>query len=133
MCFVWSVVLLIFNVFSHSTMAGRPFKVGRFAHTLRVRLMREHLGIDVDGLDEDDLVGPADGVDGVQPEDQQTPWDPSQEQVSGDQEEVTYVKNHHQKYPVNATASHLYDTVKQGMFGAVYSALPPPCFDGCSY
>ncbi|KAI0301100.1 hypothetical protein B0F90DRAFT_1810149 [Multifurca ochricompacta] len=25
---------------------GKPFKVGRFAHTLRVRLMREHLGID---------------------------------------------------------------------------------------
>lgn len=33
-----------------STMAGRPYKVGRFAHSLRVRLMREHLGIDVDGL-----------------------------------------------------------------------------------
>jgi phospholipase D1/2 len=31
-------------------MAGRPFKVGRFAHTLRVRLMQEHLGIDVDSL-----------------------------------------------------------------------------------
>lgn len=37
-------------------MAGRPFKVGRFAHTLRVRLMREHLGIDVDALDEEDLM-----------------------------------------------------------------------------
>ena len=32
-------------------MGGRPFKVGRFAHPLRVRLMREHLGIDVDALD----------------------------------------------------------------------------------
>jgi len=31
-----------------STMAGEPYKVGRFAHTLRVRLMREHLGVDVD-------------------------------------------------------------------------------------
>ena len=30
----------------HSTMANRPFKVGRFAHTLRVRLMREHVGVD---------------------------------------------------------------------------------------
>ncbi|PFH53919.1 hypothetical protein AMATHDRAFT_72945 [Amanita thiersii Skay4041] len=38
------------------TMAGRPFKVGRFAHTLRVRLMREHLGVDVDGIDEESLV-----------------------------------------------------------------------------
>ena len=34
-------------------MAGKPFKVGRFAHSLRVRLMREHLGIDVDALSED--------------------------------------------------------------------------------
>ncbi|TIA70455.1 hypothetical protein E3P92_03085 [Wallemia ichthyophaga] len=33
-----------------SEMAGRPYKVGRFNHTLRIRLMREHLGIDVDDL-----------------------------------------------------------------------------------
>ena len=33
-------------------MAGKPFKVGRFAHSLRVRLMREHIGIDVDALDD---------------------------------------------------------------------------------
>ena len=33
-----------------SNMAGRPYKVSRFAHSLRVRLMREHLGIDVDDL-----------------------------------------------------------------------------------
>ncbi|KZV82901.1 phospholipase D/nuclease, partial [Exidia glandulosa HHB12029] len=32
------------------TMAGEPFQVGRFAHELRVRLMREHLGVDVDAL-----------------------------------------------------------------------------------
>lgn len=37
-------------------MAGKPFKVGRFAHSLRVRLMREHLGIDVDALSEDNLM-----------------------------------------------------------------------------
>ena len=34
-------------------MAGMPFKVGRFAHSLRVRLMREHIGIDVDALDDE--------------------------------------------------------------------------------
>ena len=33
-----------------STMGGKPFRVGRFPHTLRVRLMREHLGMDVDEL-----------------------------------------------------------------------------------
>jgi phospholipase D1/2 len=38
-----------------SYMAGKPFKVGRFAHTLRVRLMREHLGVDVDALYEEDI------------------------------------------------------------------------------
>lgn len=35
-------------------MAGSPFKVGRFAHTLRVRLMREHVGVDVDALTDED-------------------------------------------------------------------------------
>ncbi|CAN6618082.1 phospholipase D1 [Trichomonascus vanleenenianus] len=34
-----------------STMGGEPYKVGHFAHTLRMRLMREHLGIDVDQID----------------------------------------------------------------------------------
>ncbi|PIA89491.1 Phospholipase D1 [Cercospora beticola] len=33
-----------------STMAGQPYEVGEFAHTLRKRLMREHLGIDVDAV-----------------------------------------------------------------------------------
>ncbi|KAF8323532.1 uncharacterized protein EI90DRAFT_3146978 [Cantharellus anzutake] len=33
-----------------SMMGGRPFTVGRFAHTLRIRLMREHVGVDVDAL-----------------------------------------------------------------------------------
>lgn len=31
-----------------SSMGGEPFEVGRFAHTLRIRLMREHLGVNVD-------------------------------------------------------------------------------------
>ena len=35
-------------------MAGRPFKVGRFAHSLRVRLMQEHVGVDVDALSKED-------------------------------------------------------------------------------
>lgn len=37
-----------------SFMAGKPYKVSKFAHTLRVRLMREHLGIDVDELLEEE-------------------------------------------------------------------------------
>lgn len=34
-----------------STMNGRPYTVSKFAHTLRLRLMREHLGVAVDFLD----------------------------------------------------------------------------------
>ncbi|SPQ26608.1 a6c3ebc7-1195-4077-acac-c91c9133602d [Thermothielavioides terrestris] len=37
-----------------STMAGRPYQVARFAHTLRLRLMREHLGLDVDEIMEEE-------------------------------------------------------------------------------
>lgn len=33
-----------------SHMAGRPYMVGEFAHSLRKRLMREHLGLDVDAI-----------------------------------------------------------------------------------
>lgn len=38
-----------------STMNGKPYTVGRFPHTLRMRLMREHLGLDVDELLEHDF------------------------------------------------------------------------------
>ncbi|KAG6359306.1 hypothetical protein INS49_012827 [Diaporthe citri] len=37
-----------------STMAGKPFQVGRFAHTLRMRLMREHVGLPVDEIIEEE-------------------------------------------------------------------------------
>ncbi|PFH59167.1 hypothetical protein XA68_12728 [Ophiocordyceps unilateralis] len=37
-----------------SRMAGKPYQVGRFAHTLRLRLMREHLGLDVDDILEEE-------------------------------------------------------------------------------
>ncbi|KAI0134102.1 hypothetical protein BJ170DRAFT_184678 [Xylariales sp. AK1849] len=37
-----------------STMAGEPYQVGRFAHSLRMRLMREHLGLDVDEITEEE-------------------------------------------------------------------------------
>lgn len=36
-----------------SRMNGKPYQVGRFPHTLRMRLMREHLGLDVDQIMED--------------------------------------------------------------------------------
>lgn len=37
-----------------SVMDGKPYLVGRFAHTLRMRLMREHLGLDVDSIMEEE-------------------------------------------------------------------------------
>lgn len=37
-----------------STMAGKPYQVGRFAHTLRMRLMREHVGLPVDEIIEEE-------------------------------------------------------------------------------
>ncbi|PCH02254.1 Phospholipase D family [Penicillium occitanis (nom. inval.)] len=38
-----------------STMDNKPYLVGRFPHTLRMRLMREHMGIDVDEVLDHDL------------------------------------------------------------------------------
>nr|XP_019045930.1 phospholipase D [Kwoniella bestiolae CBS 10118]OCF24860.1 phospholipase D [Kwoniella bestiolae CBS 10118] len=64
------------------TMAGQPFKVGRFAHTLRVRLMREHVGVDVDSIDEDQLMSREPVADA----DEIETWDPDHEQQSDDDE-----------------------------------------------
>ncbi|KIY44775.1 phospholipase D [Fistulina hepatica ATCC 64428] len=70
------------------TMAGKPFKVGRFAHTLRVRLMREHLGVNVDGMAEEDLMA----RDPTQPEHPAEAWDPDREQRYGEQPgDVTHI------------------------------------------
>ncbi|KPV77397.1 uncharacterized protein RHOBADRAFT_23904 [Rhodotorula graminis WP1] len=66
-----------------STMAGKPYKVGRFAHTMRVRLMREHLGIDVDEIESaegrEELE--AREADHIQHRDEE--WDPDSEQSHG--------------------------------------------------
>ncbi|GMK58130.1 hypothetical protein CspeluHIS016_0501620 [Cutaneotrichosporon spelunceum] len=58
------------------TMGGKPFKVGRYAHTLRMRLMREHVGVDVDAIEEDELFmrKPLAEADDV------ALWDPDNEQ-----------------------------------------------------
>ena len=63
-------------------MAGKPFKVGRFAHTLRVRLMREHMGVDVDSIEEDQLMSrePVADADDIET------WDPDHEQDRGDED-----------------------------------------------
>ena len=50
--------------------------------------MREHLGIDVDALDEEDLMA----HDPVKPEYEQTAWDPSSEQTVGCEEGFTQIQ-----------------------------------------
>ncbi|KDN38041.1 phospholipase D [Tilletiaria anomala UBC 951] len=70
-----------------STMAGVPFKVGRFAHTLRLRLMREHLGIDVDGLDSETVGACGDDDSDVsvhELDDSDGEWDPENERTLGE-------------------------------------------------
>lgn len=85
-------------------MAGLPFQVGRFAHTMRVHLMQEHLGENgnffvccniayqrCSGVDTDALAnsgGPqaskATGSSAPIHEDQnEKPWDPESEQETG--------------------------------------------------
>ena len=80
-------------------MAGQPFKVGRFAHSLRVRLMREHLGIDVDALSEEDLMShhPSN------PEYQQQPLKPEPEE-GGKKGGVFHLKKSKQKNPIGVCA-----------------------------
>lgn len=60
-------------------MDGKPYKVGRFAHTLRVRLMREHLGVDVDSLYEEDIEQAESAEPPPNPENVEK-WDPDNEQ-----------------------------------------------------
>ena len=71
-----------------SIMAGKPFKVGRFAHSLRIRLMREHIGVDVDSMYEEDLMA----AKPQKPAYDQRPWDPDQEEKG--KHDITQVKEH---------------------------------------
>ena len=80
-------------------MAGQPFKVGRFAHTLRVRLMREHLGIDVDALCEESVMAHQ-----SKPEYQQ-PLEPEPDlEQDGNEGGVFYLKKSEQKIPIGVCA-----------------------------
>lgn len=95
--------------FIDGTMAGRPFNVGRFAHTLRVRLMREHLGVDVDAMEEDDLMA----SEPVKQEHEQDAWDPESEQEHGAEKTFTHLKK-----PVHGSVIHdTIDEVEQAIHG----------------
>jgi phospholipase D1/2 len=66
-----------------STMGGKPYKVGRFAHTMRVRLMREHLGIDVDELEAAEGRAELESREPEKMQEKKDEWDPDQEQSHG--------------------------------------------------
>ena len=88
-------------------MGGKSFKVGRFAHSLRVRLMREHIGIDVDTLDEQDLRA-HDTSEAAHATDV---WDPDAEQRNG--QGVVTEKGHHAERAQNIMMS-AKSVVQQG-------------------
>ncbi|KAJ7758541.1 phospholipase D [Mycena maculata] len=91
-----------------STMAGKPFQVGRFAHSLRVRLMREHLGVDVDALEEDHLMAKKP----VKPEHEQDKWIPDADQNDG------YVKESKTRTALGSFAGTVKDGIEQGIHGS---------------
>jgi phospholipase D1/2 len=92
-------------------MAGKPFKVGRFAHTLRIRLMREHVGVDVDAMSEADLMA----SEPAKPDYVQKKWDPDVEQQKGQESGVTRVKKSQQRTPVSVLTHDVADGVEQGL------------------
>lgn len=76
-----------------STMAGKPYQVGRFAHTMRVRLMREHLGIDVDELEAEEADQDLLSREPPKMKTDEDAWDPDHEQKAG-AEGSTQTKGH---------------------------------------
>ncbi|CED85185.1 Phospholipase D1 [Phaffia rhodozyma] len=102
-----------------STMGGKPYKVGRFAHTLRVRLMREHLGVDVDAMAEDDLMA----RNPVVPEKEIQVWDPSEEQQStGEGQHGTIISNRTVKDRFMMHASSVAHTIAHSQSQAINRA-----------
>jgi phospholipase D1/2 len=97
-------------------MAGKPFKVGRFAHTLRVRLMREHLGVDVDAQYEEDLMA----SQPVQPADQQEEWDPENEQEHGKEGGVTNVGHKEKRTAMKTAVADATTAAAQGGKGFAF-------------
>ena len=92
------------------TMAGKPFKVGRFAHTLRIRLMREHLGVDVDAMYEEDLMA----AEPAKPVDEEEAWDPESEQERGVEGGITHVGHRERRTAAKAAVADFTDAAQGG-------------------
>ncbi|KAI9061357.1 phospholipase D [Trametes sanguinea] len=95
------------------TMAGKPYKVGRFAHSLRVRLMREHLGVDVDALYEEDLMANEPKMEAYE----QEHWDPEGEQEFGREGGVTHIAKGQQRTAFGSLMRDTVDGLEQALHG----------------
>lgn len=91
-------------------MAGKPYKVGRFAHSLRVRLMREHLGVDVDAMYEEDLMA----ASPVKAPHEIEEWDPEVEQERGKEHGVTHIGHGQRRSAAKSLARDTIDAIEQG-------------------
>ena len=93
------------------TMAGKPFKVGRYAHTLRMRLMREHVGVDVDAIAEDELMlrKPLAEVSDI------ALWDPDNEQTESHKRGITRVKRSTARERLNKSVSTAMGSIAKGI------------------
>ena len=91
-------------------MAGKPYKVGRFAHTLRVRLMREHIGINVDEMYQEDLMQSEPVKDVTELE----PWDPDHQQHQGIKDGVTQAGKRSERRAPGEALEEIKDSVDQG-------------------
>ncbi|EGO24033.1 hypothetical protein SERLADRAFT_362129 [Serpula lacrymans var. lacrymans S7.9] len=89
----------------NGVMAGKPFRVGRFAHTLRMRLMREHIGVDVDAMSEKEFMA----KEAPKPENEHE-WDPNMEQEYGKEGEITQAKH---ETPIRNMLATATDGMKQ--------------------
>ncbi|CAO1625909.1 unnamed protein product [Sympodiomycopsis kandeliae] len=105
-----------------STMAGQPYKVGRFAHTLRIHLMREHLGVDVDEVEQreakefQEQEAPADkksksGEDELSELDDERPKDDAEDSEGN----VTRVTDHHRFKELGSQASSTARDAAKGL------------------
>lgn len=97
-----------------SNMGGKPYPVGRFAHTLRVRLMREHLGIDVDAMYEDDLMA----FEPVKPAYEQEEWYPDGEESSEQEDSAVHLKKKSGKTAAISLMHNVTDGLEQIVHGA---------------
>lgn len=99
-----------------SQMAGKPYKVGRFNHTLRIRLMREHLGIDVDDLNLNEQFAKGGAAEGAEAASSPTPvasadpHSPGIAETAGSKywaPDHDHVHTSDDKHPINAAAADL--------------------------